>query len=71
MDPDRLLRPAGPIHLLQTALQELSEMLTNQKRHEEAIALLREALGASTRPYERKKRQCERRSHHCCHGGDT
>jgi tetratricopeptide (TPR) repeat protein len=41
-----LLRPAGPTRLLQTALQELSELLATQARHEEAIALLREALDA-------------------------
>jgi tetratricopeptide (TPR) repeat protein len=39
-----LLRPAGPTRLLQTALQELSELLAAQNRHEEANTLLREAL---------------------------
>ena len=38
------ISPAGPTRLLQTALQELSELLAAQNRHEEANTLLREAL---------------------------
>jgi hypothetical protein len=34
--------------MLQSALEELAELLTKQKRHEEAIGLLREALNAGT-----------------------
>ena len=43
-----LLRPAGPTRMLQSALEELAELLTAQGRHEEAIDLLREALKAGT-----------------------
>jgi transcriptional regulator with XRE-family HTH domain len=43
-----LLRTRGPHRMRQAALKELSELLTEQQRHEEAIALLREALDAGS-----------------------